>query len=74
MKIIDAKTFGEAVRKRRKQLGYTQRELADYCGCSTVYLSRLENGKETAELGTAIRVLNTLGLDLLVFTRAGDEL
>ena len=74
MKITDARKFGEAVRKRRKGLGYTQQELADYCGCSTVYLSRLENGKETAEIGIAIRVLNTLGLDLVVLTREGDEL
>ena len=74
MRITDAATFGEAVRKRRKELGYTQRELADYCGCSTVYLSRLENGKETAELGIAIRAANTLGIDLVAFRRTGGEL
>ena len=74
MKIVDAATFGEAIRKRRKELGYTQRDLADYCGCSTVYLSRLENGKETAELGIALRVANTLGIDLVAFVRGGDEL
>ena len=74
MRITDAKSFGEAIRKQRKRLGYTQRELADYCGCSTVYLSCLENGKETAELGIAIRVASTLGIDLIAFERSGDEL
>ena len=74
MKVTDASAFGEAIRKRRKELGYTQRELADYCGCSTVFLSRLENGKETAELGIALRVANTLGIDLIAYARGGDEL
>lgn len=69
MKITDAASLGRAIRNRRKALGYTQRELADYCGCSTVYLSRLENGKETAELGIAIRVVNTLGMDLVAIDR-----
>jgi transcriptional regulator with XRE-family HTH domain len=74
MRITDAQSFGEAVRKRRKRLGYTQQELANYCGCSTVYLSRLENGKETAELGIALRAANTLGIDLVAFERGGEEL
>ena len=74
MKVTDASAFGEAIRKRRKELGYTQRELADYCGCSTVFLSRLENGKETAELGIALRAANTLGIDLIAYARGGDEL
>ena len=74
MKVTDSTSFGEAIRKRRRELGYTQRELADYCGCSTVYLSRLENGKETAELGIALRAASTLGIDLIAFERGGDEL
>ena len=42
MRILDTDDFGAAVRKRRKELGYTQAELASYCGCSAVYLSNLE--------------------------------
>lgn len=74
MRIIDTKSFGAAIRKRRKELGYTQAELAGYCGCSTPYLSALENGKETAELGKALRIANTLALNLEANKREGGAL
>lgn len=66
--------FGRAVRMRRKQLGYTQAQLAGFCGCSTVFLSALENGKETAELGRALRVAGMLGLNIVAEKRTGEEL
>lgn len=74
MRIYDAADFGAAVRKRRKELGYTQAELAGYCGCSAVYLSNLENGKETAEIGKALFVLSRLGVDVFAKKRNGDDL
>ncbi len=64
MIIHTSKDFGDAIRSRRKELGYTQATLASFCGCSTVFLSALENGKQTAELERALRVANTLGLDI----------
>lgn len=74
MRIANASDFGAAVRKRRKELGYTQAELAGYCGCSTVYLSNLENGKETSEIGKALFVAGRLGLDLVALKRTGEAL
>jgi y4mF family transcriptional regulator len=74
LKVISAENFGIAIRNKRKALGYTQSQLAAWCGCSLMYISNLERGKETAELGKAITVLNTLGLDLLVRERAGGQL
>ena len=64
MRAYDACTFCAALRKRRKELGYTQAEVAAFSGCSTAFLSALENGKETAEIGRALRVFNVLALDL----------
>ena len=61
--ITDAKTFGEAIRQRRKKLGYTQVFLAEFSGFSVSFISDLENGKSTAELGKAIYMANILGLD-----------
>lgn len=52
--VSDARIGLEAIRKRRRELGCTQAELASFCDCSTVYLSNLENGKETAEIGKAL--------------------
>ena len=74
MVIRDATDFGTAIRKKRIALGYTQAQLAGFCGCSTVYLSRLENGKATAELGKALFIMKTLGIDLEAKPRNGDDL
>ncbi|MGN0364018.1 MAG: helix-turn-helix domain-containing protein [Bilifractor sp.] len=64
MKITDAKSFGEALRRRRKELGYTQSYIADFTGLSVSFLSDLENGKKTVQLEKAIRVAMLLGMDL----------
>lgn len=47
--ITDAKSFGEALRKRRKELGYTQAFLSEFSGFSVSFISDLENGKNTGE-------------------------
>ncbi len=61
--ISDARSFGQALRRRRKDLGYTQAFLAEFSGFSVSFISDLENGKNTAELGKAIYLANLLGLD-----------
>ncbi|MBQ3662681.1 MAG: helix-turn-helix transcriptional regulator [Clostridia bacterium] len=69
MIVTDAKQFGEAVRKRRKTLGYTQMFLCEFSGLSVSFLSDLENGKATIELEKAIRVANLLGMDCSLSVR-----
>ncbi|RKM60817.1 MULTISPECIES: helix-turn-helix domain-containing protein [unclassified Butyrivibrio] len=64
MKISDTKTFGKAIRDRRKKLGYTQKYISDFTGISVTFLSDLENGKKTIELGKALLIANLLGLDI----------
>ena len=61
--ITDAKAFGQALRKRRQELGYTQAYVSACSGFSVSFISDLENGKNTAELGKAIILANLLGLD-----------
>jgi transcriptional regulator with XRE-family HTH domain len=58
------------IRKRRKELGYTQAFLSDFSGLSVTFISDLENGKSTAELGKAIFLANLLGLDVMLVPRA----
>ncbi|MCF0129122.1 MAG: helix-turn-helix transcriptional regulator [Pseudobutyrivibrio sp.] len=69
MKITNANSFGKAIKDRRKALGYTQQELSDFCGMSTSFLSNLENGKETCEIGKAMYIASILGLDLFLEER-----
>ena len=68
-KITDAASFGAALRRRRKALHYTQADLAEYTGFSVSFLSDLERGKPTAELGKALLLANLLGLDVTVEAR-----
>ena len=72
MKITDAASLGNAIRSRRKELNYTQGFISEITGLSISFLSDLENGKPTAEIGKTIEVINLLGLDILVEAR-GDE-
>ena len=52
------------IRKRRKQLGYTQKYISEFTGVSVSFLSDLENGKKTIELDKALTIANLLGLDV----------
>ncbi len=69
MKIYDAESFGLALRQRRKEMDYTQREISDLTGFSISFISDLENGKSTAEIGKAIYLANVLGLDIDIKSR-----
>ena len=69
MKITSTMEFGRKIRNKRKKLGYTQAQLSEYTGFSTSFISDLENGKETAELGKALFLLQLLGLDLAINNR-----
>ena len=64
MKICDCKAFGRMLKERRKKQGYTQEYVSELTGLSVSFLSNLENGKETAELGRAIHYARILGLDI----------
>ena len=69
MRITDAKSYGKAIRKRRKELGYTQAYLAEFTGFSVSFISDLERGKATAEIGKSIYLANLLGMDLYMENR-----
>lgn len=62
--IVDTVTLGDVIRAERHRQGISQADLAELSGVGVTYLSQLENGKETAEVGKAIRVLTMLGVDL----------
>ncbi|WP_455136617.1 helix-turn-helix domain-containing protein [Thermophilibacter sp.] len=72
-RIYDTSDLGTLIAAERKRRGYTQAELADFSGVGVTYLSHLENGKETAEIGKALTVLATLGLDLFAERRGGTH-
>ncbi len=63
-KILSAQDIGNIVRTTRKQQGATQADFAALCGVGVRFVSDLENGKETAELGKVLSVIQCLGLEL----------
>ncbi len=48
---------------------YTQAFLAEFSGFSVSFISDLERGKSTAELGKALYIASILGLDCILSPR-----
>ncbi len=68
-KISSANQLGALVRRRRREAGAGQAQAAGLAGVGIRFLSELERGKETAELGRTIRVMQRLGLELWIVPR-----
>ncbi|ANO51894.1 helix-turn-helix transcriptional regulator [Woeseia oceani] len=60
-----AEDLGRLVKKERKALGLTQAELALTSGTGLRFISDLENGKPTCQIGKTLTVLKTLGIRLM---------
>ena len=63
MPVLDMKTVGAAVRRRRKSLGHSLDTIAEYCGVSRRTLIKLEQGADV-RLSTPTAVMATLGMTL----------
>jgi len=64
MRLNNTRELGLYVRDRRRRLGQTQAELAGSSHVSRRWLSDLEAGKPTVEVGLVFRVLHALGVAL----------
>ena len=62
--------LGSAIRKRRKKAGLTQKKTADLAGIGVRFLSELERGKPTAQIGKTLMVAQLLGLELQIYERS----
>jgi HTH-type transcriptional regulator/antitoxin HipB len=68
-KIDDLGQIGAAIRLKRRSIGMRQAELAGLCGVGARFLSEIENGKPSAQIGRVLQVLRRLGLDLSIRPR-----
>ena len=73
-KITTAEDVGRIIRAKRKETGARQDTAAGMSEVGTKFLSQLENGKETAELGKTLRVLRKLGLNVYIYPRSADPI
>jgi y4mF family transcriptional regulator len=76
MRLNNPRELGLYVRDRRRRLGITQAELAASAQVSRRWLSDLEAGKATAELGLVFRALHALdvALDASPVERGPDDI
>jgi HTH-type transcriptional regulator/antitoxin HipB len=68
MKIARPEDIGALIRNYRAEQGLSQAELAARLQTTQKWISHIENGKPTAQLGPVLRALNELGLTLSVET------
>jgi y4mF family transcriptional regulator len=68
-KVKNPADLGRIVRTKRKQDQLTQADVVSLCGVGTRFISELENGKPTLELGKVLQLLSCLGLELKIVPR-----
>jgi y4mF family transcriptional regulator len=66
---VTAADIGTAVRKKRKEDGLTLADAAALSGVGYRFMSDLENGKETVQVGKVLKVLTALGLNMTIEAR-----
>ncbi|MDE6540024.1 MAG: helix-turn-helix domain-containing protein [Ruminococcus sp.] len=62
-------TFGQKIKNRRKELGYTQAELAERVHTTQPYVSRLEKGWFNPSMQMIVKISTALNIsvDYLLF-------
>lgn len=68
-KVASPREIGRLIREKRKESGVTQEQAAALLGVGVRFLSELERGKPTAELGKVLHVLDKLGLSVWILPR-----
>ncbi|MEK6195593.1 MAG: helix-turn-helix domain-containing protein [Deltaproteobacteria bacterium] len=61
--------IGTAIRKKRKKDGLTLADAAALSGVGYRFMSDLENGKETMQVGKVLKVMTALGLNMTIEER-----
>jgi len=65
--IITTREIGEAIRKRRKELGLSQEQLSERVGVSYQQIQRYENGSNMLNVETVQRIARALSLPVTAF-------
>jgi len=68
-KIFETSNIGSLVKNKRKQLNITQPQLAALSGTGVRFVSDLENGKPTMQIGKILDILHVLGFDVYLSER-----
>ena len=69
MQVNNVKELGELIREIRKKNGFTQQKLASLANVGTRFISELERGKETSQIGKTLKITNLLGMEVHISER-----
>lgn len=69
LEIVSPSALGMLVRRARETRHLSQQSFADLAGVGRRFLSELENGKPTLELGKVLKVARTAGIELFARQR-----
>lgn len=72
-RVNNANDLGEIIRNFRKSQQVTLDKISGITNIGMRFLSELERGKETAELGKALTVINKLGLEVIIQPRSYSQ-
>lgn len=74
MNDINYSEIGNKIKQKRRELGYSQEELAELCGISASYIGHIERGSKKMSIPIAVSIAHTLHLSLdYLFLDASDE-
>ncbi|CAN7498185.1 helix-turn-helix transcriptional regulator [Variovorax sp. LjRoot84] len=72
-KVPELLLFGEAVRRRRKKLGYSQEAFGDACGIDRSYMGGIERGEHNLALINILKIVTALGIQPSEFFKDLDQ-
>ncbi|MDE2853880.1 MAG: helix-turn-helix transcriptional regulator [Chloroflexota bacterium] len=67
------KSFGDAIRQRRKELGLSQEALSFKAGLHRNYISDIERGLKSPSLRVIVKLADALGLAVSTMMRMAEE-
>jgi transcriptional regulator with XRE-family HTH domain len=56
--------LGEAIRAKRKKANFSQEKLAEKSNLSTVFISRVERGKESPSVDSLVKIAKALSANV----------
>lgn len=58
--LVHRRLLGEAIRAERQKVGFSQEKLAERASLSTVFISRVERGKESPSVDSLVKIARAL--------------
>lgn len=72
-RVFTTSELGASIKTARRRRGLSQIQLADHANVGRSAVQKLERGRGTVEVETALKLLHILSLDLAVASRGRDS-